>query len=149
LEKSINLYLLLFVLLFSANTFSQKSRGGGVAKSYTNVESQTLLFVFVILEHKQELDVAVKEFYKGKYKIISVDELLKEEQYDDLNSYRFMVCFDGGDFYEESNGITGNYFSSWCMIDRTEHIKYIYNKAITNNLVERFVKEIEETRLKK
>jgi hypothetical protein len=139
--------LLLLTVLMTSFSFGQKSAGGGVAKAFKNDPNQTLLFVYVDVKDKQEYEIAAKQYYKGNYVILSVEEFKGDDKYKDLNSYRFMVCYDGKDLYGENPNKVDNWFYMYCMIDRTEHVKYIFNK-MPKDVIEQYIQKIESVRAK-
>ena len=103
--------------------------------------------MFVDIKDKQEFETVAKDYYKGNYIVLSVEEFKGDEKYKDLDTYRFMVCYDGGDVFGENPNKIDNWFYMYCMIDRQEHIKYIFNN-MSGSVIEKFVKKIESARTK-
>lgn len=147
MKNAIKITVLFLTVLSSTISFGQKSAGGGVAKTFKNDPNQTLLFVFVDIKDKQEFETVAKDYYKGNYIVLSVEEFKGDEKYKDLDTYRFMVCYDGGDVFGENPKKIDNWFYMYCMIDRQEHIKYIFNN-MSSSVIEKFIKKIESVRAK-
>ncbi len=117
------------ILIFSSNSFGQTISKGLIPDELTLTDKDTLLLIYNDQTDNKMLKNYLCEFFKGNYKLVSLNELLTEEEYLDKKKYRFMLCHDTGDIFNENDGSFKAPSYLWCILDREKHIRNIHVSA--------------------
>lgn len=125
----LKVFLVLTTLLLSKQSFSQDFSRGLVPDDFVNNEKMPLLCVYNDQTEYEYLKNYFFEYFKGNYKLVSLNEFLNEEEYKDKKTYRYMFCKDVGDVYNENDGKYQGATYYWCIIDRENHIRNLHLSA--------------------
>ncbi len=126
LVNSVKVFLVLITLLGSEQLFSQDFSRGIVPEGFVNNEKMPLLCVYNDQSEYKNMKDYFLEYFKGSYKLVSLNEFLNEEEYSDKKTYRYIFCKDLGDVYNENDGKYQGATYYWCIIDREKHIRNLH-----------------------
>ena len=128
-KNSVRTVLVVSTFLVSLSTFSQKISKGIIPDEFTMTTKDLLLVIYNDQSNYKMLKDYFCETFHGNYKLISLNELLNDEEYSNKKKYRFMLCFDTGDIFNENDGSYKAPSYLWCILDREKHIRNIHVSA--------------------